>query len=571
MEVTPSALDFGALELGETFAQSFVISNPGADALEVSDLDIDGDMAFTLVTPPAAPFIIEPGDAVMVDVLYTSGNVGEVAVVTVMGDAPETPEATVELTGTWAQPALCVNPESVMFGDLPPLCIEEQTVLLESCGEGDLTIDLVAISGDLSLGFVDEAAPAPMVLAPGEAVSVRVQFAPEGEGEHAALLVVDSDDPGGLREIDMSGRSAEGLLCDGIGEYEFEMEAEYQLADIAFLLDLGKWHTALSPDLAADLAEVTADIRAEIPDVTFGVASYRDYQPYGYDMYPYQLEQQQTDDVALVSTALRSLSYSGWSSGYATGFEAVHQAASGHGYDELCDGSYNSSTDALPFISSPLDAFNGVVAGTEDVTTPGTGRSGGMGFRTDVLPIFVLVTHSKIRDPGAGDPAPGGCSIDADMYQAYASVAELGGKVIGVWGDAGISFPTTRDQLEQLAIITDSYFDIDGDLIREPAVVPWDGSDYQFKKVLVDGVLSLAGNALFDKVELELDDPHGVILSVTPESYSPAAAGDPVPFTLELEGEVLPTPEVGTVEVVARLIADDTVLLSQRTLYVMPE
>ncbi len=570
MEVAPASIDFGALPLDASAVDSFVIRNPGSDPLQVTEITLSGDASFTLPAPPPLPLEIASGGEVTVDVAYNVRNIGETAMVYVAGTAPETPEATVDLSGTWAQPALCIEPDPILFGDIPPLCVEEQTVLLESCGDGELTLDLIAITGDGIMSFVEDAPELPLVLAPGEGLALRVQFAPEEEGAVEDLLVVGSDDPGGLREVPITGRAADGLLCDGVGLFDLEMEAEYQLADIAFLLDLGKWHTALAPNLAADLADVTASIRAEIPDVTFGVASYRDYEPYGYSMYPYELEQQQTDDVSLVTDALRSLTYSGWSSGYATGFEAVYQAASGNGYDESCDSSFDSARDVRPFVASPLDAFNGLVAGTEDVLTPGRGTEGGMGFRRDVLPIFVLVTHSKLRDPGIGDPSPGGCDGDADMYAAYEAVAELGGKVIGVWGDAGILFPDTRGQLEQLAIITDSYFDIDGDMIREPAVVPWDGSDYQFKKVLVDGVLSLAGNAVFDKVELVLDDPHGMVVSVTPDVYYDIAAGNPVPFTLEVQGEVVPTPDTSTVEVTAELVADDTIVLSRRTLYVLP-
>ncbi|MFT4621882.1 MAG: hypothetical protein ACI8PZ_000534 [Myxococcota bacterium] len=570
MRVEPATLDFGALPLDTTVVEAFTVRSAGADVLTVESIELVGDVSFTLLDLPVLPLTLDPGGVITVDVAYNTRAVGESATVWVRGDAPDTPEAAVELRGTWAQPALCVDPEEVLFGDIPPLCVEEQTVVLESCGDGDLTLDLIAVTSDTGLGLVEAAPELPIVLAPGETLALQVQFAPEEEGVADGTLVVGSDDPGGRRDVPLSGRSAEGLLCDGVGLYELEMEAEYQIADIAFLLDLGKWHSALAPALAGDLAEVAAEIQVEIPDVTFGVATFKDYETYGGGMWPYRLEQQQTDEIDLVVASLRSLSYTGWSGGWATGFEAVVQAAGGQGYDEGCDRSFNSGRDAKPFIASPLDAFNGLVAGSEDFSTPGTGRQGGMGFRDKVLPVFVLVTHSKIRDPGAGNPSPGGCSGDADLYAAYEAVSELGGKVVGVWGDAGITFPETRVQLEQLAVITGSYFDIDGDYILEPAVVNWDGSDYQFKKVLVAGVTALAGSATFDKVHLELDDPAGVVLSVAPEFYSPAAAGEPVPFTLQLEGEVVPTPGTSTVEVVAELIADDSIVLSRRTLYVVP-
>jgi hypothetical protein len=348
------------------------------------------------------------------------------------------------------------------------------------------------------------------------------------------------------------------------------MTAEYKVADVAFLLDLGKWHTSVAPQLAADLQDIAANVAVEIPDTTFGVATFRDYEPYGYSMYPYELEQQQTDDVLSVIASLTGLTYTGWSGGLATGYEALYQAATGAGYDEDCDGSFDSGNDVRPFYASPVDSFMGLVAGSANPSLSGTGDRGGMGFREGVLPIILLVTHSMIRDPVAGDPTPGGCSGDADMYEAYLAFSELGAKFIGVWGDAGMTFPSTRGQLEAFAVITDSYFDLDGDWVEEPAVVDWDGSDAGFTKLLSSAILGLAANATFDKVTVEVFDPDGVVLSVSPDQYSPAVAGDELVFTFQVTGEVVLAATTETSEVVVDLVADDTILLSRRTLYVVP-
>ncbi len=160
--------------------------------------------------------------------------------------------------------------------------------------------------------------------------------------------------------------------------------------------------------------------------------------------------------------------------------------------------------------------------------------------------------------------------MDADMYEAYLAFSDLGAKFIGVWGDAGMTFPSTRGQLEAFAIITDPYFDLDGDWVEEPAVVDWDGSDSGFTKLLSSAILSLAANATFDKVTVNVVDPDGVVLGVTPDQYSPAVAGDSLLFTFEVNGQVVDAPTTGTSEVVVELIADDTILLSRRTLFVLP-
>ncbi len=134
-----------------------------------------------------------------------------------------------------------------------------------------------------------------------------------------------------------------------------------------------------------------------------------------------------------------------------------------------------------------------------------------------------------------------------------------------------MTFLETRGQLEAFAISTGSYFDIDGDYIEEPAVVDWDGSDADFRRVLAGGIKALASNARFDKVEIEVFDPAGVVVDWTPDQYSPAVAGTQVSFSLTLAGERVETPTADSVEVLVELIGDDTIALGRQTLYVEPE
>jgi hypothetical protein len=151
----------------------------------------------------------------------------------------------------------------------------------------------------------------------------------------------------------------------------------------------------------------------------------------------------------------------------------------------------------------------------------------------------------------------------------YTSMAEIGAKFIGIntssWGNAiGVS------QMEAIAIVTDSYGDMDGDYIDEPTVVDWTGTDADFRDAVVDAVVGLTSSAWFDKVHLEVDDPNGYVIDIQPDAYYDIQAGTPITFTLTVAGKLVEAPTASSEELEAELIADDLIVLSRRTLYIEP-
>ena len=286
---------------------------------------------------------------------------------------------------------------------------------------------------------------------------------------------------------------------------------------------------------------------------------------------PFILRQQQTDDIVQVADVLANdiQLHSGADMPEST-MEALYQAASGKGYDQDCDGNFDNADDVKPFLSSPLDAFRGWVPGASDPETPGTGENGGMGFRDNIFPIFIYATDADLRDPEAGYSTPGGCSQDASFYDVYRAIAELGGKTIGV----GVRMSESSkgyQQMTELAIVTDSYGDMNGDYVEEPAVVTWSGSNAEFRETIVDAVYGLTGSAWFNKVTLELDGAGATYISeVDPEAYYDIQAGTPVTFTLKVDGSIIEEPMAGSQELLIKLVADDQLILSTRNLYVMP-
>jgi hypothetical protein len=354
-----------------------------------------------------------------------------------------------------------------------------------------------------------------------------------------------------------------------------EFEVRYERADVAFILDNTMSMEPVIDAFESQLGAIAGGLSGTIPDLTIGFARHEDYRPDPFtDSRPFRMQQQQTSDIALAAATIAAPfpNISGGSDWEEASLEALYQAASGTGYDQNCNASFDLDEDVPPFVPSPLDAFFGTAAGTYNPSIPGTGELGGMGFREGVLPIFVSATDAGMKDPDAGLWSPGGCPRDATLYDAYIAVSNLGGKFVGVEVlSGGLTSPLS--QMEALAILTDSYGDLDGDFIEEPMVTSWSPSDSaeSFGTNIVEAIEALAAAAVFDVVKLNIaSDVDNVVIDIQPEQYETVVAGTPLIFTITVIGRVAKKASSKTSEVVFELIADDTLVLAERTMFVEP-
>ncbi|MFT5456881.1 MAG: hypothetical protein ACI9K2_003371, partial [Myxococcota bacterium] len=546
MVVEPPSINFGALNQGDEAVDFFVIRNVGQAPLELNEVILEAPASFTLLSSYELPLELEVGGQIRYEIAYTPESVNEAGLVTVRGSDAENPEGFVDLLGTWSVPALEIEPLAIDFGELPPDCVEEAAFVLKSVGTGPLVINSIGLVGEGDgFGFVSETGPpeTPIVLDPGDQMPVPVFFWPVDETDYLGALVVDSNDPAGRKEGTLAGAGLEGALCDGVMTYELEFEVDYKIADVAFLLDTTCSMSGTAQAMANEFAAIASAVGARIPDVTFGVSTYEDYNDASFGSgadKPFRLEQQQTNDYSRVSAVLGTVTINGGADGPESSHEALYQAATGGGYDQNCNSSFDSSDDVRPFMASPLDAFRGLVPGVFDPTIPGTGTVGGMGFRERVFPIFVLATDNQLRDPEGGYGSPGGCALDASFYDVYSAMAEIGGKFVGINTNLGNGIG--RGQMEAIAIVTDSFGDMDGDYVDEPTVVDWTGGDAEFREAVVEAIYGLTASAWFDKVHLEIDDPQGYILDIEPDAYYDIQAGTPITFVLTVQGQIVEVP-----------------------------
>ncbi len=316
----------------------------------------------------------------------------------------------------------------------------------------------------------------------------------------------------------------------------FEFTPAIAMADVIFLLDsTGSMGVTLSA-LAADFAQIVSDVSAQIPDAAFGVVTFQDYNQIGMGGgadKPFVLQQQVTTDHDAVQNALSALWPAGGGDQPEATLEALFQAATGVGFDQDCDGFFDSATDVPPFLAASDDLFSGNAPGAYDASDPSTGLIGGVGFRRYALPVFVYTTDAPFRDPDDGYPVAGACGNAATVDRVVDAVASVGGKLIGV--NAGEELEVTTDMTE-LANATSSFADLDGDGLLEPLVFNSQGGG-EIVDAVVAGVSAFHETGEFQRVELAIEsDAWGFVADIDPPFYSKVQPGQPLAFTLTLFG-----------------------------------
>lgn len=353
-------------------------------------------------------------------------------------------------------------------------------------------------------------------------------------------------------------------------EHDFDFELNIQRGDVGFIIDTTCSMGGTITAVASEFNTMVGDLGTLLPDAAYGVSGHDDYaygnfgSP-GTDK-PFYLRQQVTTDTTLVQTAFSGLSTHSGADGPESGTEAIYQAASGGGYDQDCDGSYDASTDVVPFIASAADPFGGGGGEEYDSTTPDGGVLGGMGFREYSLPVIVLAGDNYLRDPessnGAYNSTPGGCPIDAGMSDAVTAFTDLGAYFVGVSVNGSTGYP----QMVQFANDIGSLADLDGDGVAdEPVVETWSGSSTEFRDTIVNAITQLVSGVRFERVDLSVDgDVYGFVQSIDPEYYEGLGAddeGEVLTFTLTFRGTVAALTEDQLFKLTLNVLGDQSILL----------
>ena len=219
-------------------------------------------------------------------------------------------------------------------------------------------------------------------------------------------------------------------------EAPLDFSTTLRQADIFFSVDTtGSFQEEIDAIQTALETTIVPGVTAIIPDAGFGVGRFEDLplSPFGLaGDKPFELLQPITTDTGLVSAGLAALApATGGLDVPESGMEALYQWATGLG---------------LPAFGYPPFAPAGI---------------GGVGFRTDSLPIIVQISDARSHDSTDYPPVAGIHTYE----QTVSALTQLGIRVIGV------------DSLENQGTSNDPRAELEGLAIDSKAVVPPDGSN----------------------------------------------------------------------------------------------
>ena len=197
LQVTPDAVDFGVVDLGEHVSTTIELANVGGDDLVLDELrvayeepsiELDWDGGDALAAGASAPLSLtwSPRRAQDLKIELRVGS-----------NDPVAPIVAVLLTGATATPRIDVDPTLTDFGQVPVGYSIERSIKIANVGHADLEIESVSFLPDDPDAMVMELEDfvIPALVPWGEMRSVRIRYTPDDEGENRGVLTVQSNDP----------------------------------------------------------------------------------------------------------------------------------------------------------------------------------------------------------------------------------------------------------------------------------------------------------------------------------------------------------------------------------------
>ena len=216
INVSPAALDFGQVLLGQSAQKQITLTNLSQGPLALSSLVASSkDVTLTLGNA-RAPLTLAPGESIPATVTWAPRSLGALqaqATVNVSDGAP----GIVSLTGTGIGAVLQATPRSLFVGATALGTTRSANVVITNVGLDPSAVSPLVLSG-VKIASTDgawslQSGPS-TVGEPGSSVALKVAFTPQVAGTSTATLVIDSND--GLTphlEVPLAALGRELLPC----------------------------------------------------------------------------------------------------------------------------------------------------------------------------------------------------------------------------------------------------------------------------------------------------------------------------------------------------------------------
>ncbi len=247
IEFSPTSLDFGDVEIGQSADLQITVSNSGLADLTVSEIAIE-EGVFSL-NSSNIPAVIPPAGSIDVTISFAPDVEGEHAtVLIIVSDDPDEGSISYPVDGAGVapppqEPDITLSPLSVDFGNVAPGGSYSQTVTISNDGIVDLNVSSFSVTNPL---FAISSATTPIVIAPGGISNVTITFSPTEDGAQTDTLTIVSDDPDEASvDVAIQGTAvsapavayrinAAGDAYTDSNGYEFEADKAYSAGDFGY-------------------------------------------------------------------------------------------------------------------------------------------------------------------------------------------------------------------------------------------------------------------------------------------------------------------------------------------------
>jgi hypothetical protein len=205
LTLSPTALDFGTLNVASSTTLSVNVTNTTAMPITFLNLSATGDYATTQNTCPANGSTLAANATCILNITFTPTITG-----TRTGTLSLTTDATIlsltaSLTGIAVSGILQITPSAIAFGNISIASPAPHILTIQNIGNATITNIATNITGTNAADFAVTSPCANTRLEPTESCTATITFMPSAPGARAATLSITSTDPNSPALIPLTG------------------------------------------------------------------------------------------------------------------------------------------------------------------------------------------------------------------------------------------------------------------------------------------------------------------------------------------------------------------------------
>jgi len=207
-------LAFNQLCVGQTEDRTVSIFNTGGAVLQVSSIVLAGSSAFSVLSGPVAPFVIQPGAHVDLTVRFAPGQQAQSygGTLTILSNDADEASVVIPVTGSTGAPL--IDTLIASNGNFGNVCRESfKDLMLTINNSGNCSLNVSNITSSSTDFTVATAVSYPVSVGPGDSLQVAIRYRSSNLGPDSATITVASNADNALSQtVSVSGTAPPGDL-----------------------------------------------------------------------------------------------------------------------------------------------------------------------------------------------------------------------------------------------------------------------------------------------------------------------------------------------------------------------